>query len=166
MSNPLKAGLIGCGSLSQRGVLPHLAQADARERVELVAVCDTVEARARETAERYSVHKAYTETEALINDPNVEVVLVIAPIPYHYPNAMAAIQAGNHVYVQKAMTTSLAEAETLLAARDKAGIKLAAAPGYELFPTTGQMRQMVQDGVLGRVCIAYTYTMGFGHEYE
>jgi predicted dehydrogenase len=166
MSNPLKAGLIGCGSLSQRGVLPHLAQPDARERVELVAVCDTVEARVKETAEQYGVSRAYTAPEALINDPEVELVLVITPIPYHFPNALAAIEAGKHVYVQKAMTTSLAEAEALLVARDKAGVKLAAAPGYELFPSTGQMRQLVQEGVLGRVCVAYTYTMGFGHEYE
>lgn len=166
MSNPLKAGLIGCGSLSQRGILPHLAQSDARERVELVAVCDTVEARARETAAQYNVPKFYTNPDTLINDPEVELVLVITPIPYHFPNALAALQAGKHVYVQKAMTTSLAEAEALLEARDQAGVKLAAAPGFDLFPTTGQMRQLVAEGVLGRVCIAYTYTMGFGHEYE
>jgi predicted dehydrogenase len=131
-----------------------------------VAVCDTVEARVKETAERYGVSRAYTAPEALINDAEVELVLVITPIPYHFSNALAAIEAGKHVYVQKAMTTTLAEAEALLAARDKAGIKLAAAPGYELFPSTGQMRQLVQEGVLGRVCVAYTYTMGFGHEYE
>jgi predicted dehydrogenase len=147
-------------------VLPHLSLPDARERVELVAVCDTVEARAQEAAARFGVERVYTDPEALINQPDIELILVITPIPYHFPNAMAAIKAGKHVYIQKTMTTTLAEADELLTARDRAGVKLVAAPGYELFPTTGQMRQLVTAGVLGRVCVAYTYAMGFGHEYE
>ena len=43
----LKAALVGCGSLSQRGILPHLSLPDARERVRLAAVVDTVAERAR-----------------------------------------------------------------------------------------------------------------------
>jgi predicted dehydrogenase len=94
------------------------------------------------------------------------VVLVITPIAQHFRQALAAIHAGKHVYVQKAMTVTLAEADELLAARDRAGVKLAAAPGFELFPTTAMMRAVVQDGELGRVGVAYSYTMGFGHEHE
>ena len=93
-------------------------------------------------------------------------MLVATPIPYHFANAMAAIAAGKHVYVQKTMTTTLADADTLLAARDRAGVKLAAAPGYELFPTTARMREIVTSGVLGQVYVAYTYMLGFGHEHE
>jgi predicted dehydrogenase len=64
------------------------------------------------------------------------------------------------------MTVTLAEADALLAARDQAGVKLAAAPGFELFPTTALIREVVQSGALGRVGVAQTYTMGFGHEHE
>jgi len=166
MSTPLKAGLVGCGSLSQRGVLPHLSLPDARERVRLVAVADAVEERARQSAERFGVPAAFTSVEAMLAEADVDLVLVITPIGRHFADAMAAIQAGKHVYVQKAMTTTLAEADDLLAARDRLGVKLAAAPGYELFPTTERMRQIVGDQLLGRVAIAYTYTMGFGHEHE
>jgi predicted dehydrogenase len=70
------------------------------------------------------------------------------------------------VYVQKAMTVTLAEADALLAARDRMGVKLAAAPGYELCTTTAQMRELITGGALGKVAVAYTYTMGFGHEHE
>jgi predicted dehydrogenase len=166
MSHPLRAGLVGCGSLSQRGVLPHLSLPDARKKVQLAAVVDVDEERARQSAERFDVPAYFTSVEEMLAKADIDLVLVITPIPYHFPNAMAAIEAGKHVYIQKAMTTTLAEAHELLAARDKAAIKLAAAPGYELFPTTGQMRQIITDGVLGRVNIAYTYTMGFGHERE
>jgi predicted dehydrogenase len=166
MSKIIRAGLVGCGSLSQRGVLPHLCQDDAREKVALVAVTDVVEDRARATAQHFGIPAHFTTVETMLEACDLDLVLVITPIPYHFDNAMTAIAAGKHVYVQKAMTETLDQANQLLAARDRAGIKLAAAPGYELFPTTGQMRRVVADGVLGQVGIAYTYTMGFGHEHE
>ena len=166
MSTYLKAGLVGCGSLSQRGVLPHLAVADARERVRLVAVVDAAEERARQSAQRFDVPAYFTSIEAMLAEAELDLVLVITPIGSHFAHAMAAIAAGKHVYVQKAMTTTLAEADALLAARDRMGVKLAAAPGYELFPTTQQMRQIVAEQRLGRIAIAYSYTMGFGHEQE
>ncbi len=166
MNTYLKAGLVGCGSLSQRGVLPHLAVADARERIRLVAVVDAAEERARQSAQRFDLPAYFTSIEAMLAEVELDLVLVITPIGSHFAHAMAAIDAGKHVYVQKAMTTSLDEADALLAARDRRGVKLAAAPGYELFPTTQQIRQIVSEQRLGRVAIAYSYTMGFGHEQE
>jgi predicted dehydrogenase len=166
MGDTLRAGLVGCGSLSQRGILPHLSLPDARERVHLVAVVDAVEERARQTAERFDVPAHFTDIETMLARADVDLVLVATPISLHFTHAMAAIQAGKHVYIQKAMATTLAEANALIEARDRAGIMLAAAPGYELFPTTGQMRELVSDGVLGPIYVAYTYTMGFGHEHE
>ena len=162
----LKAGLVGCGSLSQRGVLPHLSLADAREKVQLAAVVDVDEERARQSAARYDVPAYFTNVEDMLKEVDVDLVLVITPIPYHFSVAMTAMQAGKHVYVQKAMTTTLAEADELLATRDRMGVKLAAAPGFELFVTTQKMRQVVSAGDLGRVNVAHTYTMGFGHEFE
>ncbi len=166
MQQPLRAGLIGCGSVAQRGVLPHLSLADAREKVKLAAVVDTVPERAQQTAGRYNIPAWFTSVEDMLDGVEVDLVLVVTPIPYHFANAMAAIQAGKHVYVQKAMTSTLAEADELLAARDRAGVKLAAAPGFELFPTTHQMRQVIADGVVGKVYLAYTYAIGFGHVAE
>ncbi|MEM7029748.1 MAG: Gfo/Idh/MocA family oxidoreductase [Chloroflexota bacterium] len=166
MKNVIKAGLVGCGSLSQRGVLPHLSLPDAQEKVKLVAVVDTVEERAKQCAEHFRVPAYFTSLERMLDQVDLDLVLIITPIPYHFTNAMTAIAAGKHVYVQKAMTTNVAEANELLAARDRAGIKLAAAPGFNLFPTTRQMRELIDEGVVGRVNVGFTYTLGFGHEFE
>ena len=136
MGQALRAGLVGCGSVSQRGILPHLSLPDARESVRLVAVVDAVEERARQSAKRFDVGASYTRVEDMLSDTDLDLVLVATPIPYHFQNAMAAIAAGKHVYVQKTMTTTLAEATALLEARDRAGVKLAAAPGFELCSTT------------------------------
>ncbi|MEP7355706.1 MAG: Gfo/Idh/MocA family oxidoreductase [Anaerolineales bacterium] len=166
MPQPLKAALVGCGSLSQRGILPHLSQADAREQVVLEAVVDAVEERAAATASRFNVPRSFTTVEAMLSGAEVDLVLVATPIPAHFSGALAAIQAGKHVYVQKAMTSTLAEANALLAARDRAGVKLVAAPGFVLFPSAGEMRALVNSGVLGQVHIAYTYALGFAHVHE
>ena len=166
MDSIVNAGLVGCGSLSQRGVLPHLSLADAQTKIRLVAVVDTVAERARETAERFNVPAHFTSIEDMLTHTDLDLVLIITPIPFHFANAMAAISAGKHVYIQKAMTTNLTEANALLAARDQAGVKLAAAPGFTLFPTTDHMRKLVAGGTLGRVNVGFTYTLGFGHEFE
>ncbi|MDQ3248456.1 MAG: Gfo/Idh/MocA family oxidoreductase, partial [Chloroflexota bacterium] len=102
----------------------------------------------------------------MLAEVDLDLVLVLTPIPFHFANALAAVKAGKHVYVQKAMTTTLDEANQLLATRDQVGVKLAAAPGYEPFPTTGQMREIVDSGLLGKIAVGFTYTLGFGHEHE
>lgn len=166
MSNSLKAALIGCGSVSQRGVLPHLACADAKERVQLVAVVDAVVERAEQSAQKFDAPHWFTSMDDMLAQTDVDMVLVITPIQHHFENAMAAIAAGKHVYVQKSMTATLDEANKLLAARDAAGVKLVAAPGFDLFPTTAQMREIVRSGLIGKIGFGYTYAWGFGHEFE
>lgn len=166
MSNILQAGLVGCGSLALRGPLPHLSLPDAQEKVRLMAVVDTVAERAQASAARFDVPAWFTSIEEMLAQTDLDLVLILTPIPYHFANALAAIEAGKHVYIQKAMTTTLAEAEALLAARDRKGVKLAAAPGFDLFPSTKHMRSLVEEGALGRVSVGFSYTWGFGHEFE
>lgn len=162
----LRAGLVGCGSVSQRGILPHLSLADAREKIQLTAVVDAVAERAALTAERFNVPAHYTRIEDMLAADNVDVVIVATPIPFHFQNALAAVQAGKHVYVQKTMTATLEQANELLAARDRKNVRLAAAPGFALFPLVNELRELVTQDVLGAVYLAYTYTIGFAHEQE
>lgn len=162
----LKAGLVGCGSVAQRGILPHLSLPDARAKIQLTAVVDAVAERAALTAERFHVPAHYTRIEDMLAADGVDVVLVATPIPFHFQNALTAIQAGKHVYVQKTMTATLDQANELLAARDRRGVKLAAAPGFALFPLVNDLRELIAQDVLGAVYLAFTYTIGFAHEQE
>ncbi len=166
MSKTLNAALVGCGSVSQRGVLPHLSCTDAKERVQLVAVVDAVAERAKQSADKFGVPHWFSDMDDMLAQTDVDMVLVITPIQYHFENAMTAIAAGKHVYVQKSMTATLDESNRLLAARDRAGVKLVAAPGFDLFPTTLQMRDVVRSGLIGKIGFGYTYAWGFGHEFE
>lgn len=164
--HPLRAALVGCGSVAQRGILPHLSLADAKQRIHLAAVVDAVGERAAQSAQKWGVPSWFTGIDEMLANSDVDVVLIATPIQQHFAHAMSALEAGKHVYVQKALTTTVAEADALLSARDRKGVKLAAAPGFNLFPATLAMRDVVTSGVLGRVAVGYSYTLGFGHEHE
>lgn len=166
MARRIKAGLIGCGSLSLIGILPQLAEPDARERLELVAVCDVVAERAREAAARFGVPQYYADAAELIGREDIELALVATPIPYHHPCAMAALRAGKHVYVQKTMATTYAEAREMVEAARERGLTLVAAPGQMLAPAMRTMKDLVDRGALGTVYWAWGSTGGWGHEFE
>src|SRR6266508_128923 len=90
MARKVKVGLVGLGSLAQRGILPHTFQDDAREKIEAVAVCDNVPGRAVAVAEKWNWAEAYTDFEAMLAHADLEAVFIATPIPLHYRQAMAA----------------------------------------------------------------------------
>lgn len=164
MGRTLRVGLIGCGSLSLIGILPQLAEPDARERLELVAVADVNAERARETAARFGVPNAYADPADLLAHDDIDLVLVITPIDFHYPLAMAALQAGKHVYVQKTMATTYAEAREMVETAHTRGLTLVAAPGQMLAPAMQAMKHLIDNGALGNVYWAWGSTGGWYHD--
>jgi predicted dehydrogenase len=162
----VRVGLVGLGSLAQRGILPHTFQDDAREKLEPVAVCDTVPGRAEAVAEKWRWHEAYADFDAMLARADVEAVFIATPIPLHYRQAMAALQAGKHVYVQKSMTTTLAEADEVVRTARARGLKLCASPGEMLRPPWPQIKEVVQQGLLGRVYWALAGMQSGWHELE
>lgn len=167
MARKVKVGLVGLGSLAQRGILPHTYQEDAREKIEAVAVCDVVPGRAEAVAQKWGWREAYTDYDEMLAKADIECVLIATPIPLHYRQAMAALQAGKHVYVQKSMTTTLAEADEVVKTARAKGLKLCASPGEMLRPPWPQIKeQVVQRGLLGRIYWAIAGMQSAGHEYE
>jgi predicted dehydrogenase len=162
----LKIAISGLGSVSQRGILPHLACDDAREHVETVACCDVVPGRAAETARKFGWREAYDDFGEMLRRADVEAVLLATPIPAHHGQTMAALAAGKHVYVQKAMTTSLAEADEVVEAADRHNLKLVASPGQMLRPTFQYVKRLLQADVIGKLYWAFSDTSGGGHEHE
>jgi predicted dehydrogenase len=166
MTDRIRIGLIGCGSLSQIGILPQLAEPDARERIDFVAVCDTVAARVEETARAYDIPLAFTDADDVISHDGIDLVLIITPIGLHFPLAMQALQAGKHVYVQKTMTTTYEEAKQLVATARERNLILVSAPGQMLAPAMQAMRTLVTSGALGSVYWAWGSTGGWQHHLE
>ncbi|HEV8634449.1 MAG TPA: Gfo/Idh/MocA family oxidoreductase [Chloroflexota bacterium] len=166
MAEKVRVGLVGLGSVAQRGILPHTFEADARTRLEPVALCDAVPGRAEASAEKWNWHEAYADYEGMLREAEIDAVLIATPIPLHYQQIKAALQAGKHVFTQKTMTTALAEANDVVELARRKGLTLVAAPGEMLRPPWPQIKEVIDQGLIGRVYWALAGMQGAGHEHE
>lgn len=149
MADPVRMGVVGAGTISQRGILPHLSQDDVRDRVVLGAVVDPVPGRAEAAAERFGVAKAFTDYEDLLARGDVDAVTIASPIGLHYEQGRMALEAGKHVHFNKTMTTTVAEADELIALAARKGLRIVASPGEVLRPQVQAVRRAVADGRIG-----------------
>ena len=117
MSQKLKIGVVGCGLVAQVMHLPYLRELS--ELFELYAICD-ISARVRtDCAEKYGVGRTFSDWRMLLAEP-IDAVFVLAS-GSHAPIAVAAAEAGLHVFVEKPMCFSVAEGREMIAAAEKAG---------------------------------------------
>ncbi|MEH7239070.1 Gfo/Idh/MocA family protein [Bacillus sp. JJ1562] len=152
----VKIAVIGCGSIAQHRHLPEYAMND---NVEIVAVCDIVEERVNKVASEYGV-KAYTSYEELLANTEVEAVSVCTPNYLHAPISIAALEAGKHVLCEKPMATSKEEALNMIEAAKKSNKKLMIGHNQRFVASHQKARQMIEDGVLGKI---YSFRTAFGH---
>ncbi|MFC5465656.1 Gfo/Idh/MocA family protein [Lederbergia graminis] len=152
----LKVGVIGCGSISRWRHLPEYA---ANQQVEIVAVCDIVEERAKEMAEEYNA-TAYTDYETMLSEADLDVVSVCTPNYLHAPMSIAALNAGKHVLCEKPMATSEEEALAMIEAAEKNGKKLMIAHNQRFVPSHVKARELIENGAIGKI---YSFRTAFGH---
>ncbi|MFL6562918.1 MAG: Gfo/Idh/MocA family protein, partial [Bacillus sp. (in: firmicutes)] len=152
----LRVGVIGCGSIAQHR---HLPEYKANKNVELVAVCDSNEERAREVAEKFGA-EAYTSFEELLKNAEVDAVSVCTPNYLHAPISIAALNAGVHVLCEKPMATSTEEAEAMIAAAKESGKKLMIGHNQRFVPSHQRARRLIESGEIGKI---YSFRTAFGH---
>jgi predicted dehydrogenase len=151
MTGPVGMGVVGAGAIGIRGALRHLSMPDVRDRVRLAAVCDPVPGRAEGAATQYGVEAWYERYEDLLADPHVDAVTLCSPIGLHSEQGMLAVEAGKHVHVNKTMTTTVGEADQLMARAREAGVCLIASPGMMLHPHNRRIRRLILEGALGKL---------------
>lgn len=167
MTEKVRIGVVGCGVAATRDVLPNLVQPEMAKRgVELVAVCDTVESRAEATMTAFGAKEMYVDYTEMLEKSDINAVAIFAPINLHYPIAMASVQAGKHVYVQKAMTTTLREANRLLAVVQKHNVKLVASPGQMHNPSFRMAKAVLDGGLIGKPLWGHILASNDGHINE
>jgi predicted dehydrogenase len=151
---PLRIGVVGIGALALRGILPHLTQPDVSDRVVVAAVCDPVEERVRGAAERFGVPNFFTSIEDLLDSGDADAVTIASPIGLHFGHCRLALEAGLHVHVNKTMSTTVAEADELIALARDHDRRLVASPGEVLRPQVTRTRELVDSGAIGEVAWA------------
>jgi phthalate 4,5-cis-dihydrodiol dehydrogenase len=147
MARTLKIGMIGIG-VGGAEILPAM---EAMETLELVAGADVVPETLERFKARYPTTKTYLSAEELCRDPNVEAVWVSTPNRFHTEHTILAANHGKHVVVEKPMAITLADAERMVEAADKNGIKLLAGHTRAFTLPIRAMRRVIASGKYGRL---------------
>jgi myo-inositol 2-dehydrogenase/D-chiro-inositol 1-dehydrogenase len=143
----LRLGIVGCGAVVCGRHLPALARVPG---IEVLAVADVEPRALEEAATRFGIPRRYATAQSLAADPDVEAVAVCTPPATHLEAALAALDAGKHLFVEKPLAVSLDDADRLL---ERAAVSSQAAViGFNLrrHRLVRQARGLVREGALGR----------------
>jgi predicted dehydrogenase len=143
----MKAALIGAGHIARQ----HLACLRELPGVEVVGVCDLSRAMAESAAERFGVARWYTDSRALLDDARPDVVHVTTPPTSHYPLAMAALDAGAHVILEKPATVTFGQLQELVDHARGKGRALVEDYNYLYNGATRKILGLIESGEFGEV---------------
>lgn len=171
MNRKLKMGMVGGGKEAFIGAVHRIA-ANMDGLIELS--CGALSQRpdvARESAKALFLpeNKAYTSFQEMIDTEStlpegerMDFVSIVTPNHVHFAPAMLALEKGFHVVIEKPMTFTLDEAKQLQKKVEETGLILALTHTYAGYPMVKQARQMVKEGVLGKIRKIYVeYPQGW-----
>jgi predicted dehydrogenase len=155
----VRLGLIGCG-----GIMGHHLQGLVRrgEAVSIAWLCDVdprqIEQKAAMLTEFQTPPKRTGRFEEVLADPDVDACIIATPHHWHAPIALAAMQAGKDVYVEKPCSHVYNEGLVLAAAAVKYGRVFQHGTQMRSSPVTAQARKLLDEGIIGQIKAARAWT--------
>jgi predicted dehydrogenase len=141
---PVRIAVIGLGQIAELCLPPYTT----RDDVEIVGLCDLDPARVERWARVFPDAATLTDLDALLALDG-DVVDVLVPTPLHADVVTKVLDAGFHVQVQKPLARSIADADRMLAAAERAGGALRVMEDYVCYPPLAKLREVVRSGELG-----------------
>jgi xylose dehydrogenase (NAD/NADP) len=145
---PCNWGILGPGFVATRAVIPAMQQTpDAR----IVAVASRNDERAKLSAARFGIERAYHDYQTLINDSDVDAVYIALPNHLHRMWTMRAAEAGKHILCEKPLAVNAAECDDMITACQQANVLLMEAVMYRFHPRMLHLKHMLSTGELGDI---------------
>jgi len=144
----VKWGVLGAAAIAFRKVIPAMQKG---EWSAVAAIASRDMRKAEGAAHKLKIPKAYGSYEELLADPEIEAVYNPLPNHLHVPWSIKAAEAGKHVLCEKPLSLNVAEAKTLLAARDRCGVKMGEAFMVKTHPQWLRTRELIRKGVIGEL---------------
>jgi predicted dehydrogenase len=155
---PVKLGIVGCGVISD-------AYLKGASRSRLVAVKSCTDLVPEAAAAKAAAHGILAVgIEAMLADPEIEIVLNLTVPLAHAEVSLRAVEAGKHVYSEKPIATTFSEGRELTAAARAKGVRLGAAPDTFLGAAHQAVRRALDAGRIGRVVAGSACFAGHGME--
>ena len=155
MSEEIGVGVVGLGWMGQlhsrgyRRLFDHYPECALKPR--LVMAADAVEDRARESAEIHGYESWTTHWREVVEHPEVEAISIAAPNYLHREVAIAAAQAGKHIWLEKPCGRVPAETYDIGEAVEKAGVKSMIGLMYRHVPAVEYAKELIATGELGEI---------------
>lgn len=144
----LRVGLLGVGAIAQVVHLPVLSRLDD---VELKVVSDRDQPRAKAIGSRFAIPHVLGEDDRVFSSDLIDAVIICTPSHMHEEQAIAALQAGKDVLVEKPLALTAAGVERVLAVAEQTGRTLMVAMNNRYRPDTTALRPFARNGELGDI---------------
>lgn len=144
----LKWGVLGAAKIAVEKVIPAMQQS---ERCEVYGIASRNLEKAEGTAIKLNIPKTYDSYEALIADPDIDVIYNPLPNHLHAEYTLKCIEAGKHVLCEKPIALNSADVQKLITARDTAGVKVGEAFMVKTHPQWLEAKRIIQSGALGQM---------------
>lgn len=144
---PVRLGIVGTGAVAQ---LIHLPLCSEMKDVDVVALADADESKAEALAERFSVPRVQ-ETEALLDDDELDAVILCTPNHLHEEEAVRALDAGKHVLVERPLAMTPEGCARVVEAAEASGLTAMVGMSHRFRPDVSALRGFVAGGELGEL---------------
>jgi predicted dehydrogenase len=158
-SPTVKVGLIGCGTISKI----YLENARRFPVFEIIGCADLVEERAKVRQAEFGLRYGST-VEYLLGDPEVELVLNLTIPSAHFEIALAALEAGKHIYNEKPLAIRREDGQWLVKLARERSLRVGCAPDTFLGGGLQTCRKIIDDGLIGDPVAATAFMLSHGHE--
>lgn len=146
------------GIISTGGIATAFAKAiNFLDDAELVAVGSRSQASADAFGDEHGIPNRYDSYEALVNDPDVDVVYIGTPHTFHYENMLLALNAGKHVLCEKAFTINTKEAQECINLAREKNLFLMEAMWMYFIPSIVKLRELLAEGIIGDVLMVQAH---------
>jgi len=141
-------GVLSTAAIGTKKVIPAMQRGELST---VTAICSRDLAKAQEAAQSLNIPKAYGSYEELLADPDIDAIYNPLPNHLHVPWTIKAAEAGKHVLCEKPIALTVAEARTLLEARDRTGVQIGEALVIVHHPQWVRLRELLAEGRIGEL---------------
>ncbi len=148
MNKKLRWGVLSTAAIGLKRVIPGMQRS---QHCTMAAIASRDLGRAQAAAAQLNIPTAYGSYEELLADPNIDAIYNPLPNDLHLPWTIKAAEAGKHVLCEKPLTLTVAEAETLLAARNRTGVQIGEAFMIRSTAQWLRLRKLIDSGRIGQI---------------
>ncbi|MGN1189772.1 MAG: Gfo/Idh/MocA family protein, partial [Candidatus Ornithospirochaeta sp.] len=149
MSRQIGFGIIGLGVIAET----HFVAIDKNDNCKFVGAFDMVPGKAEAFCEKHGMGKAYTDLEAFLSDPEIEVVTIATPSGYHLDPALAAISHKKHVIIEKPMEITPERESQILSAAKENGVIATGVFQSRFYEAPILIKKAIEEGRFGRLTL-------------